>query len=58
MVWEVLLGPEFIDSYANGAVKAIIASAKVPYEAIMNIEFFLEAQEHRRTEAKKTADWE
>ncbi|MEP3344957.1 MAG: DUF4123 domain-containing protein [Litoreibacter sp.] len=52
MVWEVLLGPEFIEHYASGTVKAIILSAKAPYEAIMNIEFFLEAQEIRRQEAE------
>ncbi|MFP5479623.1 MAG: DUF4123 domain-containing protein [Alphaproteobacteria bacterium] len=50
LVWEVLLGPEFIDTYAQGTIRAIIASARQPYEAIMNIEFFLEAQEIRRTE--------
>lgn len=50
LVWEVLLGPEFIETYAQGTIRAIIASARKPYEAIMNIEFFLEAQEIRRAE--------
>lgn len=50
LVWEVLLGPDFIDTYAQGTIRAIIASARQPYEAIMNIEFFLEAQEIRRAE--------
>lgn len=53
MVWEILLGPEFIDSYANGTIGTIISAAKAPYEAIMNIEFFLEAQEIRRVEAER-----
>lgn len=50
LVWEVLLGPDFIETYAQGTIRAIIASARQPYEAIMNIEFFLEAQEIRRAE--------
>ena len=50
LVWEVLLGPEFIETYAQGTIRAILSSAREPYEAIMNIEFFLEAQEIRRAE--------
>lgn len=50
LVWEVLLGPDFIETYAQGTIRAIIASARQPYEAVMNIEFFLEAQEIRRAE--------
>lgn len=56
LVWEVLLGPQFVDSYANGTVRAIITDAKAPFEAIMNIEFFLEAQEIRRAEAELTGE--
>lgn len=48
MVWEVLLGPDFVDTYAKGTPRAIIETAKAPFEAIMNIEFFLEAEEIRR----------
>ena len=33
LVWEVLLGPDFIDTYADGTIRAIIASARQPYEA-------------------------
>jgi len=52
MVWEVLLGPDFINSYASGTIQTIIGLAKAPYEAIMKIELFLEAQERRRKEAE------
>ena len=45
----MLLGPDFIDTYADGTIRAIVASARQPYEAIMNIELILEAQEIRRT---------
>ena len=50
LVWEVLLGPDFIERYEYGTIRAIIASAQQPYEAIMNIEYFLEAQEIRRNQ--------
>lgn len=53
MVWEVLLGPDFVHSYAQGTPNAIIEQASAPYEAIMNIEYFLEAQEIRRLEAEE-----
>jgi len=56
MVWEVLLGPDFITHYASGAVKAIILAAKAPYEAIMKIEIFLEAQEARRKEQEEAGN--
>ena len=55
MVWEILLGPNFLDTYANGTAKTIIASANAPYEAIMNIEYFLQAQEICRLEAKNAS---
>lgn len=52
LVWEVLLGPDFIDTYAEGTIRAIISSAKQAYEAVMNIEYFLQAQETRRERAQ------
>lgn len=33
LVREVLLGPDFIDTYADGTIRAIIGGARQPYEA-------------------------
>lgn len=45
-VWELMLGPEFIDTYADGQIKRILISQPSDWEAIKQIGLFLEpAQE-------------
>jgi hypothetical protein len=51
MVWEVLLGPNFLVSYAAGQVAAILRNASAPYEAIAEIEALLARQEEERKSA-------
>ncbi len=51
MVWEVLLGPNFLVSYAAGRVAAILREATAPYEAIAEIEALLARQEEERKAA-------
>lgn len=42
--WEALLGPHFLESYANGAVNHMLRSSRSPHEAIARIEDLLDAQ--------------
>ena len=49
--WEAMLGPDFIESYAGGAIRAIVMRETTPHEAIAAIAGFLDAEEAEAQEA-------
>lgn len=50
--WEALLGPNFIEEYANGEISAMLKTSDAAHVAIQRIERFLDAQEDARKEAE------
>ncbi|OCX60459.1 hypothetical protein BFP70_17775 [Thioclava sp. SK-1] len=43
-VWELLLGPNFLENYAAGAIRAIVARGGAPHETIDAIERYLDRE--------------
>lgn len=41
--WESLLGPDFLEGYADGAVREIVRSSRSPHEAVARIEALLDS---------------
>ncbi len=48
--WELILGPNFISEYANGAIRSILMGAEAAHYAIQDIEKFLDAQAEAQRE--------
>ena len=42
--WEAILGPDFLETYANGKMREIIYNSRAPHEAISGIEKILNEQ--------------
>jgi hypothetical protein len=46
--WEVMLGPDFVETYADGAIKNILRHSSTAHEAIGRIETHLEVEDRAR----------
>lgn len=57
--WEVLLGPDFVETYAGGAIKDYLRGSEVAHEVIDKIEAHLAAEEEARQQGRPRdpADW-
>ena len=54
-VWELMLGPDFVQSYAGGAIRAIIETSEEDWQAIQRITDFLDPPPPEPTEAELRA---
>ena len=54
--WEIMLGPDFLQTYAQGEIWHIITSVQAVHEAIEQIETFLDVQAGDEQERSETGD--
>jgi len=54
--WEIMLGPDFLQTYAQGEIWRIITAVKAAHEAIEQIEAFLDEQAEAEQEQSEAGD--